>query len=267
MSGGDWRLLVTEPADGATNRAIDEALWRGRRQRTSPPTLRCYAWAPPTVSLGYGQRLDQDVDLDVCRELGVGVVRRPTGGSAIYHDGPSRELTYSVAAFNEDLGVGADLLATYRWIAEAVARGLRDLGVPVGIVERRRDYGPVPGFCFARSGSYELEFDKRKIVGSAQRRHGKSFLQHGSILLGVDAERLARIFPGTPNPAGSLATVDEASGPRPDWDTAAAVLARAFELEHGIALRPGGLSESEHVEADSLVREKYTTEAWLAGLP
>ena len=73
----DWRLLVTEPADGATNMAIDEALWRGRQAGTSPPTLRFFAWAPPTVSLGYGQPLDRHVDLVACRALGVGLVRRP----------------------------------------------------------------------------------------------------------------------------------------------------------------------------------------------
>jgi lipoate-protein ligase A len=84
--------------------AIDEAMWRGRQAGTSPPTLRFFAWAPPTVSLGYGQPLDRHVDVAACRRLGVGVVRRPTGGSAIYHDGPERELTYSVAALAGDLG-------------------------------------------------------------------------------------------------------------------------------------------------------------------
>ena len=91
MSERAWRLLVTEPTDGATNMAIDEALWRGRQGGGSPPTLRFFAWAPPTVSLGYGQPLGRDVDEAACRALGVGLVRRPTGGSAIYHDGPERE--------------------------------------------------------------------------------------------------------------------------------------------------------------------------------
>ena len=117
MSRPAWRLLVTEPADGATNMAIDETLWRGRRAGTAPPTLRFYAWTPPTVSLGYGQALEPEVDQAVCRALGVGLVRRPTGGSAIYHDGPERELTYSVAASAADLGVSADLLDTYRWMS------------------------------------------------------------------------------------------------------------------------------------------------------
>jgi len=193
-------------------------------------------------------------------------VRRPTGGSAIYHDGPERELTYSVAATNDDLGIGVDLLASYRWIARALARGLRTLGAPVDIVERRREYGPVPAFCFARTGTYELELDGRKIVGSAQRRHGKSFLQHGSILLGIDAPRVAAIFPATADPVASVATLERALGRRPDWDACVTAIADAFEAEHAIELRPGGLTDEEAAHVETLAREKYATDAWLAGL-
>jgi lipoate-protein ligase A len=261
-----WRLLVTEAADGPTNMAIDEVLWKSRRAGSAPPTLRFYAWAPPTVSLGYGQPVDEEVDQEVCRALGVGIVRRPTGGSAIYHDGPERELTYSVAATNADLGVGTDLLASYRWIAEGLARGLSDLGVGVQIVQRRKGYGPVPAFCFARTGTYELELRGKKLVGSAQRRHGTSFLQHGSVLLGIDASRLAAIFPTTPDPAGRVATLAETLGRVPAWDDVVTALTAAFETEHGIDLRPGGLTAEEMGAADALARDKYATEAWLAGL-
>ena len=261
-----WRLLVTEPADGTTNMAIDESLWMGRRAGSSPPTLRFYAWSPPTVSLGYGQIRDADVDHDVRRGLGIGLVRRPTGGSAIYHDGREREVTYSVVATSDDLGVGADLLATYRWVARAMARGLRALGADVTIVERRRDYGPVPAFCFARSGSYELEVGGRKIVGSAQRRHGRSFLQHGAVLLALDAERVAALFPTTTAPVAAVATLEDALGRRPGWDECAIALAAAFEAEHGLTLTPGGLSAEEADAAERLGRDKYATEAWLAGV-
>ena len=168
MTARAWRLLITEPADGATNMAIDEAIWRSRQTGASPPTLRFFAWAPPTVSLGYGQPLDRHVDLDACRSLGVGLVRRPTGGSAIYHDGPERELTYSVAATAGDLGIGSDLLETYRWIGAALLRGLCALGAPAELVPERPPAGPVPAFCFARTGVFEIEVGGRKIVGSAR---------------------------------------------------------------------------------------------------
>ncbi len=257
---------MTEPCDGATNMAIDEALWRGRRAGTSPPTLRFFAWAPPTVSLGYGQLLGGDVDLDACRALGVGIVRRPTGGSAIYHDGPERELTYCVTATTDDIGGPPDLLATYNWIAAALCRGLRMLGAAAEIVPVPEAFGPAPAFCFARTGRYEIEIGGKKIVGSAQRRQGTCFLQHGSVMLGVDAPRLAALFPTTEDPLSTMTTLEAALGRRPSWQDCADALGRAFEDEHALTLVPGGLTaeETEHVER--LVRERYATDAWLAGV-
>ena len=259
-----WRLLVTEPCDGAQNMAIDEALWRGRQAGESPPTLRFFAWAPPTVSLGYGQPLDRHVDVDACRRLGVGVVRRPTGGSAIYHDGPERELTYSVVATAEDLGIGPDLLETYQWIARALLRGLRTLGAPAEMVPERPPEGPVPAFCFARTGVFEIEIAGRKVVGSAQRRQGTSFLQHGAVLLGADASRLRELFPTTRDPLSTLTTLETALGRRPPFDEVARALADAFEAEHRLDLRPGGLTPDETARVATLVDERYATDAWLA---
>src|SRR2546422_545426 len=122
--------------------AIDEAVWRGRQAGTSPSTVRFFAWAPPTVSLGYGQPLDRDVSVEACRRLGVGLVRRPTGGSAIYHDGPERELTYSVVATTDDLGGARDLGETYRWVARALVARLRALGAPVAMVAAALGHRP-----------------------------------------------------------------------------------------------------------------------------
>lgn len=261
-----WRLLVTEPTDGATNMAIDEALWRGRREGTSPPTVRFFAWDPPTVSIGYGQAIGRDVDVEACRRLGVGLVRRPTGGSAIYHDGPERELTYCVTAGTDDLGTAPDLLETYQWIARALLRGLRALGAPAEIVAVPANGGPIPAFCFARTGRYEIELHGRKLVGSAQRRHGRHVLQHGSVLLGVDTPRLRALFPTTPDPLATLATLETALGHRPKFDDVAAALAEGFAAEHGLRLQPGGLTREEAGRVATLVREKYGTEAWLAAL-
>jgi lipoate-protein ligase A len=265
MTTASWRLLVTEPADGATNMAIDEALWRSRQTGAAAPTVRFFAWAPPTVSLGYGQPLDAAVDVGACRRLGVGVVRRPTGGSAIYHDGPERELTYSVVADNADLGTPADLLATYNWIARALCRGLRALGAKAEMVPIPDAEGPVPAFCFARTGRYEIEVAGRKLVGSAQRRQGACFLQHGSVLLGVDAPRLRVIFPTTTDPLATMTTLEAALGHRPKFEDVAAALTDAFAEEHGLMLRPDGLTDAEAQRVEALVRDKYATDAWLAG--
>jgi lipoyl(octanoyl) transferase len=264
MSARTWRLLITEPTDGATNMAIDEALWRARQAENTPPTLRFFAWAPPTVSLGYGQALGRDVDVEICRALGVGLVRRPTGGSAIYHDGPERELTYSVTATAADLGIGPDLLETYQWIGRALLRGLRALGAPAELVPERPPDGPAPAFCFARTGVFEIEAGGKKLVGSAQRRQGDSFLQHGAVLLGVDAPRLRALFPTTRDPLSTLTTLETALGRRPSFDEVAGALTDAFEAEHGLDLRPGGLSADETDRVARLVSERYASPAWLA---
>ena len=243
--------------------AVDEALWRGRQAGAAPPTLRFFAWAPPTVSLGYGQPLAGDVDLAACAALGVGLVRRPTGGSAIYHDGPARELTYSVVATAADLGVGADLLETYHWIGEGLLAGLRALGAPVEMVPLQpSDPAAMPAFCFARTGSFELEVDGRKLVGSAQRRQGAAFLQHGAIMLGAEPGRLRRVFPGGRDPLADMTTLETVLGRRPSFDECAEALAEGFRTAHGLTLNPGGLSEEEAALAGMLEREKYATDDW-----
>lgn len=261
----EWRLVVTEPTDGATNMAVDEAMWRGRQAGTSPPTLRFFGWAPPTVSLGYGQAIVPDVDVEACARLGVGLVRRPTGGSAIYHDGPDREVTYSVVASAEDIDAAADLLETYRWIGRFLQRGLCSLGADVQMIAVPASSGPTPAFCFARTGRYELEIDGRKIVGSAQRRLGACFLQHGSVMLGLDEPRVRAVFPTTREPRSTMTTLEEALGRRPTFDAVAEAIGAAFEAEHHLVLKPGGLSTEEVDQVAALVAGKYGTEAWLLG--
>ncbi len=257
-----WRLLTTAPMDGARNMALDEAIWRARLSGESPPTLRFFAWDPPTISIGYGQRLDAALDLTACARLGVGLVRRPTGGSAIYHDGPDRELTYSVVAGVDDFVGAGDLLEAYRWIASALLEGLRRLQVPAEMVAVIPSSGPQPAFCFARTGSYEIEVRGKKLVGSAQRRQSGGFLQHGSVMLGADAQRVRTLFPGDSDPLRWMTTIEESSGRRPGFEEVATALRAGFAAVHGIALSPAGLTSGEERLVDQLVQEKYGTTDW-----
>jgi lipoate-protein ligase A len=258
-----FRLLVTEPLDGPANMALDEALMLGRLRHDSPPTLRFFAWAPPTISLGYGQRLDGRIDEQALVAMGLGLVRRATGGSAILHEGPDLEITYSVSAGDGDFEGANDLLETYRWIGEGLRSGLRALGAPVEMVSvQPSDPAAMPAFCFARTGSFELEIDGRKLVGSAQRRQGTAFLQHGAIMLGAAPARLRRVFPGEGDPLAGMTTLESALGRRPSFDEVAAALAEGFRRTHGLDLEPGGLSEEETALAAMLERDKYATDDW-----
>jgi lipoate-protein ligase A len=260
---GPFRLLVTEPLDGPLNMALDEALLLGRLARTTPPTLRFFAWQPPTISLGYGQPLDARIDEGAAATLGVGLVRRPTGGSAILHEGPDLELTYSVVAADGDFDGAADLLQTYQWIGRALAAGINRIGASVEMVPvQPSDPAAMPTFCFARTGSYELEIGGLKVVGSAQRRQGAGFLQHGSLMLGAAPDRLRRVFPTERDPLAGMTTLEAVLGRRPSFEESVAALAEGFRAVHGLDLSPGGLSAQELDRAEALVRDKYATERW-----
>lgn len=258
-----WRLLVSEPLDGAANMALDEAILLTRIEGGTPSTLRFFSWSSPTVSLGYGQRIDERIDLASCRRLGVGLVRRPTGGSAIYHDTAEREVTYSVVALASDFEGAGDLLETYRWIGEGLTAGLRRLGIPAEMVPVvSSDPSALPAFCFARTGSYEIEVGGKKLVGSAQRRQAGAFLQHGSVLLGADVARLRLIFHREGDPHAGMTTLEQALGRRPTFDEVVRAIAAGFGEAHGLDLAPGGLTPGEEMLMERLVREKYATDAW-----
>ena len=81
-----------------------------------------------------GSPLDARIDETAASSLGIGLVRRPTGGSAILHEGPDLELTYSVVAAAGDFDGAADLLQTYQWIGRALAAGINRIGAPVEMV-------------------------------------------------------------------------------------------------------------------------------------
>src|SRR5439155_1325465 len=225
-------------------------------------TVRFFAWDPPTVSVGYGQPLDRHVDVAACRRLGVGLVRRPTGGSAIYHDGPERELTYCVTATADDLGVGGDLLETYRWIARALVRGLNALGARAEMIPTGRGLGPDPAFCFARTGAFEIEAGGRKLVGSPQRRLGPSFLQPGAVVLSRGRVLLTRR--GKPPAEGRWSLP---GGLVELGETSVEAARREVEEECGIKVQIGGLAgvlDRVTRDADGRVRYHWVLVDYLA---
>ncbi len=262
-----WRLLVTEPLDGATNMAVDEALLRARIDESGAPTVRFYGWRPAAVSLGYAQSLDEAVDRASCDRLGIGLVRRPTGGSAILHEPPDGEVTYSVVAREGDFPGADDVLETYRVLAEGLVAGLGRLGARAQLaplVRGRRAETAAPAFCFRRAGAYELAVEGRKLVGSAQRRQRRAFLQHGSVLLDADPGRIRAVFPAEAEPTSALTTLRDILGRAPGFDTVVAALGDGLAEALGVRLVRAGLSDGEWASVEALVAGKYGTEAWTA---
>ncbi len=189
-----WRFLNTGAQNGVANMAIDEAMLVGVNRGSTPPTVRVYAWDPPTVSLGFAQRVEDELDLEALRGAGFGVVRRPTGGRAVLHAG---ELTYSVVGPAGEEPLGRSIMEAYEAIARALAAGLERLGVKVelaSVATEAMGRGGASPPCFASAGRYEVVVGGRKLIGSAQRRVGRGVLQHGSLLTDATHERLADVM-------------------------------------------------------------------------
>ncbi|MFZ5875549.1 MAG: lipoate--protein ligase family protein [Nitrospirota bacterium] len=182
------------PSPAGYNMAVDEALADACRRGHIGPTLRVYGWDRPSISLGYFQRPEAVVDLERCRAAGVPVVKRTTGGRAVYHH---REVTYSLVAPTPHPKFPSTIRGAYEVVARALASGLTDFGLRVDLHPRdpeRLRRGTKTPLCFDSTSRSELTLHGKKVVGSAQRRWPTAFLQHGSILLGYDSSEAAPWF-------------------------------------------------------------------------
>ncbi len=175
----EGRLIIEGKQRGALNMSIDAVLFKSARQGTDfLPVLRFYEWASPTLSLGFSQDLT-DIDLATCTESGVEIVRRPTGGRAVFHE---EELTYSLLLPKTHFISNESLLESYKVISEGFIDGFNELGVEAKLSPGTGGTYKNPS-CFASATRYEVTIDDKKVIGSAQRRAKGAMLQQGSILL------------------------------------------------------------------------------------
>jgi lipoate-protein ligase A len=287
-----WRLLITPPADGATNMAIDEAILQALADGRSLPTLRFYQWNPPCLSLGYNQHYTE-VDEDACARLGYTWVRRPTGGRAILH---TDELTYSVIAPLDEPRVMGGIVDSYRRLSAGLLSGLRALGADVFQAQQEKVLNPSPSaVCFDTPSNYEITVQGKKVVGSAQVRRRGIVLQHGSVPLIGELGRIfaclrmaepalveAGVHPSpAPAPAARpgpqrarsqadwqdwllarAATLEQVLGRRVSFDEAAEALTRGFAEALNLRLETGQLSDYERSLAERLRRDQYANERW-----
>jgi lipoate-protein ligase A len=261
-----WRLLPLATAGPAENMAIDEAIMTTHARGLVPPTLRFYAWDPPTLSLGYSQSFAREVDREACAANGVAWVRRATGGRAVLHH---RELTYSVVVAEEQLPGG--ILATYLTLSRGLVRGLARAGVNADLTAPGKADHAASAACFDAPSAYELTVAGRKLVGSAQVRHDGVLLQHGSLLTDFDADLLASVLrvsdaASRPRLARVLASraisLREILGAEPDLASLADQIGLGLAEEMGITLVPGGLTAEEETLAAGFARTKYGAAGW-----
>jgi lipoate-protein ligase A len=251
-----WRLLHLETNNPATNMAIDEAILSARIADKVPNTLRFYRWQPSAVSFGRNQTPQDWVCLDACRQMGVDVVRRISGGGAVYHDFEG-EVTYGLIAKAQDLGT-LDITTVYAKVYEAIKDTLRLIGITA-------DYN-----IGDANNCPNLTVLGKKISGSSQVITRGVVLQHGTLLLSIDLPKMFQFLKlkgVTCSQAADIASrkitsIQNELGHAISADTVANALAVGFKTMLKIQLESVELTSYEKELADKLCKEKYQTNEW-----
>lgn len=245
--------LDAVPRPGWQNMAIDSALL-DLAQAGEGAVLRVYRWEPFCLSFGRHEPALRRYGREAVSRLGVDVVRRPTGGRAVWH---ARELTYSFAGPTPE----GSLRQTYRGIHGMLADALRRLGAPAMLAaDPPRTTGVAAGACFAAPVGGEVVITGHKVVGSAQLRQDRAFLQHGSMLL-EDDQRLVRELGGTTSePPGEVA-LSRALGRAVSFEEAATAVraaAGSWRTEWSDLTDPGPILEIAQAHGPRFRSEDWT---------
>ncbi len=231
-----WRFIPLLEASGSVQMAIERWLLQQHLEGKHPPTLRFYTWSPVAISLGYHQRHYPSFWNDISWEgKNVEIVRRPTGGRAVLHQG---DLTYMIVA-SDFMGKRAEV---YKRICQFLLSGWRSLGIELSYGEAGRGYIQQAN-CFGTATNADLiDAHGKKLIGSAQLRQGNAILQHGSMQLFPSPRLFQQVFAAPP--PTSIKMPPQLT--QDNWiATAISVLTEAAEQSFGIELVQQPLEKSE----------------------
>lgn len=274
----EWRFIRSGVGAPDYNMAVDEAILTAHSEGLVPPTVRFYGWNPPTLSVGFFQKAASEVNFGALEQEGVGFVRRATGGRAVLHD---KELTYSMIVSESYPGIPRSVTEAYRVLSQGLLLGFRKLGLSAEMVqleneEEKEKYASMgSAACFDSPSWYELVVEERKVAGSAQTRQKGVVLQHGSILLDLDADQLFRLLRFSSERVmermkqqflKKAVAINEVRGqaglPRVELSEVEQAFMTGIEEGLEIRLVPSELTDQEQELAGRLMVEKYGNSVW-----
>ena len=250
----DWQLVHAEPQSPALHMALDEVLTDEVAAGRRPPTLRVWEWASPAVVIGRFQSLRNEVDPDGAARHGIEVVRRITGGGAMFIE-PGNTITYSLSA-PESLVAGMSFEQSYAFMDAWVLEALRTLGIEAW-------YQPLNDIASAAG----------KIAGAAQARRGQAVLHHVTMAYDIDADKMLQVLRIGREKLSDKGTTSAQK--RVDPLRSQTGLARAAIVEHLVAsfarlhggLVPGRLDAAGQARAQALAQDKFGSTEWTGVVP
>ena len=212
-------------------------------------TLHLYRRKPPGVTLGYFLNASQSADLSFCKKNGIKVIRRLSGGGAIYTD--EGQLVYGLVV--RDL-LPAAPLKCFEIVCGALVKALGALGC-------KAVYSPVNDV---------LTLGK-KLSGSALVNRGRIKLAHGTVIVHLDRDTMFKALrtdtaklkaKGLEHPGEGVTSLEEVLGKKPPMKEVKAAVTKALSDEFDLKVKKGSLTAAERTRIDELVRTKYGTDGW-----
>ena len=255
------RFIDTGFRNAFENMAIDEAILH----YCKIPTLRVYGWKPAAISIGYNQDIENEINADYCKKNNIEIVRRITGGKAVFHD---KEITYSFILPENNNLIPLEVNESYRIIANALVIALKKIGINADI--KKAPDKIKTAICFNSSNWYELLVNNKKISGSAQRRFNGKVLQHGPILINFDYNKNNSIF-NSNNDFDSINNLKQRitsinnelkNNKKIGYNELKAAIKFGFRGNFGFDVIDDSLNHNEIELAAKLKEDKYSIEEW-----
>ena len=248
-----WRLIHAAPQPPALHMALDEVLTDEVASRRRPPTLRVWEWSASCVVIGRFQSLRNEVDADAAHRHGIEVVRRISGGGAMFIE-PGNTITYSLYA-PETLVAGMSFQESYEFMDAWVIDALQRLGIHAW-------YQPLN----------DIASPAGKIAGAAQTRRGGAVLHHVTMAYDIDTAKMLDVLRIGREKLSDKAT--QSAAKRVDPLRSQTGLARAEIIDRMVAtlrrrhgLTTGRLQPEELDRAQALAASKFSTIAWTGIVP
>ena len=180
------KIVLAPQKPGIFHMSEDLRIFGKLEKGTGEPTLRIYSWEPKCISLGYSQNIEEEINLSEAKKHGWEIVKRPTGGGIVFHN--TSEGTYSLIIPSSLMPRG--LMPSFLKISDILLEALDSLNIKAGISTSRNDSpsNEYKNICFASAEGYEISYNGKKLIGSAQKRGKRTLLQHGSILVRNDLD-------------------------------------------------------------------------------
>ena len=245
-----WRFIGYDSYKGSMNMAIDESISKEVLKNNSLNSLRIYGWNPSCVSVGFFQAIRKEVDFAAAKDMSVDIIRRLTGGGAVFHE---HEITYSLIISEKD--APDDIVESYEKICSCLIEGLSKLGI-------KPFFKPIN----------DIILNNKKISGSAQTRINGTIIQHGTILIDLDVDKMFKLLK-VPNEKikdklisnvkERVTCLNDELGYNVGIETFSDYIKKGFESVFNIEFIDAKLTNNELLNAKKLDKEKYSTKDWI----